>query len=112
VRGLLIGLAVVLFGAALVIAWLPPTPEGPLEFDGPGVRRALHLAAGNPCDGSIAAAFETRAADGSDPYHTESCRDPARRQLAVSGLLLLAGVGVLVVGGRQRADASPNMTAA
>jgi hypothetical protein len=106
------GLSVVLFGVALAIAWLPPIPEGPLEFDDPGVRGALHLAAGNPCDGSIAAAFETREVDGTDPHNTESCRTPARRQLAVSGVLLLAGVGVLVVGGRQRIDASTNMTAA
>ena len=99
-RPILLGVAILLVGAAVVVAWLPPTPEGPLEFQG------------NPCDGSIAAAFESEEEDGSDPYNTESCRDPARRQLAVAGLLVLGGVGILGVRSRQRPDASPDMTAA
>ena len=99
-RWLLLALGLVLIGAALVVAWLPPVPEGPLEFSS------------NPCDGSIVAAVESKEDDGSDPYNTQSCRNPARRQLAVSGLLLVAGVGVLVVRNRQRSDELADMTAA
>jgi hypothetical protein len=99
-RGILLGLALLLFASAVVIAWLPPTPEGPLEFQG------------NPCDGSVVAAFEPKEADGSDPYNAESCRSPARRQLAVSGLLVIAGVGVLVVRSRQRSNESLDVSAA
>ena len=99
-QGTLLGVALLLFAAALIIAWLSPTPEGLLEFQG------------NPCDGSIAAAFESKEEDGSDPYNTESCRNPARRQLAVSGVLVIAGVGALVVRSRQRTDESLDTSAA
>ena len=91
-RRILLLLAIALFGGALVVAYLWPSPEGPLEFNA------------NPCDGAIAAAFESKEEDGSDPYETESCRNPARRQLAVSGLLLVAGVGVVVVRRRSRTN--------
>ena len=99
-RGILLGVALLLFAAALTIAWLSPTPEGPLEFQG------------NPCDGSIAAAFGSKEDDGSDPYNADSCRNPARRQLAVSGVLVIAGVGALVVRSRQRTDESLDTGAA
>jgi hypothetical protein len=78
VRHALAVLGFLLFAAGGFAAWDQPQPEGG-SFSG------------NPCDGSIAAAFESVEDDGSDPFTTEFCRDPARRQLAVAALLLACG---------------------
>jgi hypothetical protein len=99
-RQILLWLALAFFGASLVVAWLPPVPDGSLAFTT------------SPCDGSIAAAFEAEEKDGSDPYFTNSCRDPARRQLVGSGLLLIAGVGTLVLRSRHRTDEPMDRAAA
>ena len=99
-RRVLLLLAIALAMTGALVAYLPPVPEGPLDFNV------------NPCDGSITAAFESPGPDGSDPYNTASCRSPARRQLVVAVLLVGAAIGVLVVrarrGQRSTAQSDPN----
>lgn len=88
-RLLLIG-ALVLVGIGGFIAWDQPRPDSADRW------------VGNPCDGSIVAAFyidDPRAPERSD------CRGPARRQLAVSSVLLMASLTLLVVRSRTSAEA-------
>jgi hypothetical protein len=88
-RRALLGLSILLLFAGAFVAWDQPAPDGG-DYNG------------NPCDGSIAAAFEDVEADGTDPYTTEFCREPARRQLAVASALFIVAVALLIVRARLR----------
>lgn len=93
-RNVLLGVALLLVAAASFIAWDQPRPD-------PNVFR------GNPCDGSIVAAL-CDIGDGheAEPYLRE-CRGPARRQLAVSGVLIVVAATVMVVRHRGRSGSQP-----
>jgi len=94
-RNGLLAAAAALVVAAVFIAWDQPQPD-PNDFRG------------NPCDGSIVAAFYD-VGDGheAEPY-LRQCRSPARRQLGVASALVVGAATVMVarsrVGTRDRAD--------
>ena len=93
-RTLLPTLALLLLAAAAFIAWDQPQPD-PDTFHG------------NPCDGSILAAFYD-VGDGheAEPYLRE-CRGPARRQLAASAALIGGAIAVLLVRRHLPASSEP-----